>query len=261
LQKISFEAVESAEQIIFLSDTSDRKFQAKFWAGCNSENAGSREFEDGKTQCLIAYIRSNNNVIDITGYPEDHDEYQLQYWRNIDATGVYYPLPEPPEGSGDKKWKLHSMKESGNDSMYHYSGINVRRPLENVGSGEQLKFNINTDKFAPGEYQYMVISLDKLEEKLHLMSKYGLEDPDPSIPLPYNHIEDNLLNDSVFSDLDFDNDDIPPGFNDSPIVAQGTLPTTGLYQIAVNLTYPDPESSNYPNDLKEMSDFILVIKP
>jgi len=63
----------------------------------------------------------------------------------------------------------------------------------------ELKFQINTDKFAPGTYKYELISLDLIKLKLDLMSRYPYQVDIPSINTPfYESIENNLNLEDVY---------------------------------------------------------------
>jgi hypothetical protein len=164
-------------------------------------------------------------------------------------------------------WQLRqpALNEAGDGiGVYYYgfTGKNVRLPIQDVGASDNLVFTINTSKFIPGDfdYEYQLISLDKLSEKLHLMSKFGpTAGSDPYFP----HIEEDLDVDKVFGNIPFDTDWVASGYDNSPIIASGEFSGTTPVTVSTTLEFYDPEDDNYPNSAnkKVMSDFILVIKP
>lgn len=255
---------------------------------------------DGKTEVLYAYIRPANNQCLYGGktragwssptydfYSNLGSKTNMQLWRNLDINN-----------SGEDasvKWALNKdlstlIANPGNE----YVRTNV--DISAFSTPPVLKFYINTRKFAPGDYNYYLVSLDKMREKLHLMSKYEYavnktEFDAGNKETPYN-IEQNLNMDYVFGNIyiniyqsfPIDNDPIHnfpnPGdystwkTSNSPIVTTGTFTaTSGSSPLAITISSlkfkeADPkDDSNGDGYLdnaafdKPMTDFVLVVKP
>jgi hypothetical protein len=244
---------------VYVDSSSTRKFQIKPWYGCTEANEMSHEYEDHKVSCVVAYLRSAENQVEESGDPSSDytppagiaTKYQMQLWRNIDTS--------TPPNKG-QKWNLEKFTNPAH--RHSSSWAYLRLPLQGVGSSDQLVLKINTSKFASGNYEYFLISLDKLEEKLHLMSKYPQS---LGGPVYYAHIEDNLDRDKVFSESHFEGLRTDITYLNNPIVASGSFASTDSpKQIQItSLSLENPEIPPPGKTLSPivLSDFMLVIQP
>jgi hypothetical protein len=200
-----------------------------------------------KVRAMVAYLRSIDNRIKSDG-TETSTTYQLQQWRNVDLTSGSVPL------NYDQKWKLIPRTVQEMDAITQH--LRAPRPLG--PPNETFTFKIDPAKFAgaletpPTTYRYKVISFEKLETKLHLMGKY------PDGAALYTHIEDEILEQDIFNNIT-----LHGGYNNSPIVAEGSF-TAGSSEVTINIsplcyTDPDPEDPLHPETFT-MSDFIICIK-
>ena len=245
---------------------SSRKFQIKPWYGGTDD--AKKEFEDGAVSCCVAYLRSAENEVvqqedngKYVYFPsgEDAATYQIQLWKNVDLfTDVTSAIPQKGE-----RWQLIKATDPGKEKKMLSFGSYTRLPLQNPHGSDYITLKINTAKFAPGEYQYMLISLDKLEEKLHLISKYISNYPTANDEYTYEHIEDDILTDLIFQNTVFPTEQ--PGlyhpWNDNDPIVLGPITETWplspeITQKVISLTYNDSED----DEIRQNSDFILVIK-
>jgi hypothetical protein len=209
-----------------------QRAQAKVWVGGDDDTKG--EYENGQVKAVVAYLRSMDNQINSDG-TETSTTYQLQQWRNLSSY-------VPPDY--DHKWQLSPLNVDRADT-----GTQHLRAPRLAGAPPTFTFKIDTNKFKSGNYTYKVVSFEKLETKLHLMGKYG----DPL----YTHIEDQILEQDVFNYMA-----LVGGYNDSPIVAEGSF-TAGNGEEPISITalsYKDPEDQ-VNGETFSMSDFVIYIKP
>jgi hypothetical protein len=234
----------TAMRMLYPETEPEQNFQAKLWVGGDDDTF--MECTNGKVKAVVAYLRSMDNRITSMGVEEDSNTYQLQQWRNIDYS-------KPPENY-DKKWELIPLTRDLTDT----TTLHLRQP-RTEDTATTLTFYIVADKFKDNNgnnYEYLVISMDKLEHKLHLLSKFGeTEQSEENI---YTHIEENLPLDTIFDNIAIWKF---PEFNTSPILAQGTLPASGSLSISVPGKYDDPEDEEEPIEQIIMNDFVVCVRP
>jgi hypothetical protein len=215
-----------------------QNFQAKVWIGGDSEN--DAEFTTGTVKAVVAYLRSIDSRMNSDGTSQTAT-YQLQQWRCIDPN--HTPLDY------NDKWELRPLDLDTALDKQH-----LRKPRPENASNE-FTFYIDTNKFKPGTYKYKVISFEKLEEKLHLMSK---KDKLPDHPL-YEHINDEMTAQDIWDNIGY-----VGGYNDSPIVVEDTFTAPdGEKSITISpMSYTDPDPKDPGNpDTIVMTDFVICIKP
>jgi hypothetical protein len=211
-------------------------FQAKAWVG--GDSADNAECTSGAVRTVVAYLRSVDNCMTSTGTELTASTYQLQQWRNINRS------PDKVPQTYDHKWQLKSLTVDDTTSGTHH----FRMPRTSDVSS--FTFYIDTDKFVSGTYKYKVISFEKLEKKLHLMSKWPEDSP------TYNHIEDNIAMADIFNNMN-----LQTPYNDSPIVAEDTFTAPdGEKTVSISpMKYDDPDDPD-PEAKIYLSDFVICIK-
>ena len=228
-----------------------QNFQAKVWVG--GDSIDDAEYEDDKVKAAVAYLRSiDDRITSPTGAEQDSNTYQLQQWGNIDYSN--------PPANYDEKWQLRPL----NLDKKPYDFCHLRKPrIEDAAT--TLTFYIDADKFKDNNgnnYEYFVISLDKLEYKLHLLSRFVTHYPEPEDNYTYTHIEENLPLDLIFEHTTFDKvQDVlmHPENNNNPIVVGPlTLPASGEVTVNVPGGYYDLEEEY--SEWRPNTDFVLVVR-
>ncbi len=245
------ERMPEAMRVLYPGTEPVQNFQAKMWVGGNDENDG--EYED-EARAVVAYLRSiDDRITSPTGAEQDSNTYQLQQWRSID------PNYTPPDY--DNKWQLKQLRlDKEPEGACHLRKSRIE------DAATTLTFYIDADKFKDNNgnnYEYFVISLDKLEYKLHLLSRFVTHYPEPEDNYTYTHIEENLPLDLIFEHTTFDKIEGAPAHpendNNPIVVGPQTLPASGEVTVNVPGKYKDLEEN--PEAKIYLSDFVICIKP
>ena len=232
------EGMPGAMRVVYPETSPEQNFQAKVWAG--GDNKIHTEYTNGQVKAVVAYLRSMDNRMTSTGTEYTTSTYQLQQWRNFDYSN--------PPANYDEKWQLIPLTvDKTSSDTYHF-----RTPRTSDVSS--FTFYIDTDKFVSGTYQYKVLSFEKLEKKLHLMSIMW-EESNPD----YKHIEDDIAVADIFADIGY----FGSSYDDSPIVyADSFTAGSGDETVQINpMSYTVPEHQGNPETTIYLSDFVICIKP
>lgn len=227
-----------------------QNFQAKVWVGGDSEN--DAEYTTGTIKTVVAYLRSIDNRINSDGTSKT-TSYQLQQWRSLDLR------PDKIPQNYDEKWQLRPLNLDKAANVCHL------RKLRSEDAATTLTFYIDADKFKDNDgnkYEYFVISLDKLEYKLHLLSRFVTHYPEPEDNYTYTHIEENLPLDLIFENTSFDyvyeKLEHPENDNNPIVVGPQTLAAAGEVTVNVPGGYYDLELED--SVWLPHTDFVLVVR-
>jgi len=246
------EGMTGAMRVLYPETSPEQNFHAKVWVGGDSVNTG--EYED-EARAVVAYLRSiDDRITSPTGAEQDSNTYQLQQWRSLDLR------PDKIPQNYDEKWQLRPLNLGWNPELVCHL-----RKLRSEDAATTLTFYIDADKFKDNNgnnYEYFVISLDKLEYKLHLLSRFVTHYPEPEDNYTYTHIEENLPMDLIFENTSFDHvdEELMHEENDNNPIVVGPQTLAGAGEVTVNVPggYYDLEEEDSVWRLN--TDFVLVVR-
>jgi len=237
-------------RVLYPETSPVQNFQAKVWVGGDSVNTG--EYED-EARAVVAYLRSIDNRIYSDGTSKT-TSYQLQQWRSLDLG------PDKIPQNYNEKWQLRPLNLDKEPELV----CHLRKP-RSEDAATTLTFYIDADKFKDNDgfnYEYFVISMDKLEYKLHLLSRFVTHYPDPTDNYTYTHIEENLPMDLIFENTSFDHVDEElmheENDNNPVVVGPQTLPASGEVTVNVPGGYYDLELED--SVWLPHTDFVLAVR-